>query len=755
MKSVFHNIFQGSDTKEPFDFKTNVYVKISIGIITIAIVILLLPSYKSVDTEFEVGTIWSSEDLIAPFPFPIYKEKSAYDKEKKDVMSSIAPVFTEVNVTGDINDSLNIFFKSIDGILSEAKTLEESNEGGIDADILLKRKNLLKIQLDDEQWRQLYNYYKNELTDASSLSYPDLKNFIIQSLRELNNNKIINLDKTKITSRMITIKREKEKLQDLDDVSNVYDRNQIMKMVTEKFKPIVRDSILKTIVFDITNAFVKENLYYDKPLTDLEIQNRIAKIPKTVGIVRENERIISKHDPITRNTKLKLDSYKRVRLENVGVQDYFIQYMGKVLTVVILLAMLTLFLYYIRTRVYNDNYKLLLISSILIMQCFIAFISLQLNVNYPVELLIFVSVASILLTIIFDSRLAFYTTVIVCFLVAAVRGGDYTIAFTSLCGSVLAIFSVRDIKNRSQIFRSFFFILGGYTISILAFGLDRTEGTQKILTQLMFGGINAVLSPVLAYGLLIFYERAFRITTDLTLLELTDFNHPLLRELSTKTPGTFHHSIVMGSLSTAAAEAIGANVVLTRVGCYFHDIGKTLKPEYFIENQLERQNRHELLNPNISAKIIISHIKNGVELAKKYKLPQEVIDFIPMHHGTTLVSFFYSKAKLQVDEDKENVADYTYRYPGPKPQTKETGIVMLADTIEASSRVIEDPTPKKLEDKIDEVIKKRFNEGELDECDLTLKDITLIKQSFLKILVGIHHQRIKYPEDKKEELKKS
>jgi len=225
----------------------------------------------------------------------------------------------------------------------------------------------------------------------------------------------------------------------------------------------------------------------------------------------------------------------------------------------------------------------------------------------------------------------------------------------------------------------------------------------------------------------------------------------LLRELSAKTPGTFHHSIVMGNLSSAAAEAIGANVVLTRVGCYFHDIGKTLKPEFFIENQLERQNRHELLNPNISAKIIMSHIKNGIELGKKYKLPQEVIDFIPMHHGTTLVAYFYSKAKLQVDEDKENVADYTYRYPGPKPQTKETGIVMLADTIEASSRVIEDPTPKKLEDKIDEIIKKRFMEGELDDCDLTLKDLTLIKQSFLKILVGIHHQRIKYPKDKKEE----
>ncbi|HEY5124804.1 MAG TPA: HDIG domain-containing metalloprotein, partial [Ignavibacteria bacterium] len=244
-------------------------------------------------------------------------------------------------------------------------------------------------------------------------------------------------------------------------------------------------------------------------------------------------------------------------------------------------------------------------------------------------------------------------------------------------------------------------------------------------------------------------EKSFKITTDLTLLELADFNHPLLKELSTKAPGTFHHSIVMGSMSEAAAEAIGANRALTRVGCYYHDIGKTIRPEYYVENQIERVNRHEALNPNISAKIIISHVKDGIELAKKYKLPPEIINFIPMHHGTTLVSYFFNKAKNTTDGNKEDVMENTYMYQGPKPQTRETAIVMLADTIEASARVIEDSSPKKLEEKIEEIIDKRFMEGQLDECDLTLKDLTQIKKSFLNILVGIHHQRIKYPEDKK------
>ena len=211
----------------------------------------------------------------------------------------------------------------------------------------------------------------------------------------------------------------------------------------------------------------------------------------------------------------------------------------------------------------------------------------------------------------------------------------------------------------------------------------------------------------------------------------------------------------MGNMAEAAAESIGANRILARVGCYYHDIGKTLKPEYFVENQLDRKSKHENLNPNISAKVIISHVKEGIELAKEHKLPKEVIDFIPMHHGTTLVSYFYHKAKSVVDEEKENISDYIYRYPGPKPQTKETGIAMLADTIEASTRAMEDPTLNKLEDKIDEVIKMRFTEGELDECDLTLKDLTKIKIAFLKILVGIHHQRIKYPEKEEKEKPKS
>lgn len=734
---------------EGFNFKTSKTAKLLIGIITIIVISLMLPSYKNIDTEYEVGTIWSKEDLIAPFSFPIYKDEADYEKEKQDAKLSVNPVFDEQNKSSVTADSLSIFFRDLTGVFRDASELEKNNQGGLKSSRLEKQLGDLGSVLTPEDITWLYLLYKKENT-STVITFDQFRNAVENAAQENYYNNVINISKDSLRSAKLSVKKENVKVQLSEDKTSVIDKNELMNMMTDRLRNSVKDSAYIVIAKKILSAFVRENLIYNKELTDLEIQNKIEKIPNTIGIVKGNERIVSKHDPINRATKLKLDSYKKVRLEKLGVEDYFVQYVGKVLTVLILALLTAFFLYYIRRNIYDNNNMLILLSSLIILVSFIAFISLKITVNAPVEYLIFVSVASILLTILFDSRLSFYITIINCFLVASIRGGDYTIAFVSFCGCVLAIFSVQDIKNRSQIFRSFYFMLIGYSISILAVGLDKTEDTSKILVQILFGGINSMLSPIIAYGLLIFYERTFKITTDLTLLELSDFNHPLLKELSSKAPGTFHHSIVMGNLSEAAAEAIGANSTLARVGCYYHDIGKTIKPQYFIENQLDH-NKHENLNPNISTKLIISHVKDGIELAKKYNLPQEIVDFIPMHHGTTLVSYFFHKAKFNAKS--EEISDYIYRYPGPKPQTKETGIVMLADAIEASTRAIEEPTPQKIENRIDDVIKARFMEGELDECELTLKDLTKIKGAFIKILVGIHHHRIKYPEQKKLEFK--
>ena len=261
---------------------------------------------------------------------------------------------------------------------------------------------------------------------------------------------------------------------------------------------------------------------------------------------------------------------------------------------------------------------------------------------------------------------------------------------------------------------------------------------------------------MLTFGLLIFFERSAKVTTDLTLIELGHFNHPLLKMLSEKAPGTYHHSVSMASLAEAGASAVGANEVLARVGAYFHDIGKIEKPNYFVENQKGNRSRHDKLAPRMSSLIIQNHVKKGIALGREYSLPEEVVDFIPQHHGTTRIDYFYRKAlKLAESSDDETKIDeineQDYRYPGPRPQTKETGILMLADSIEAAARTLDDPSPQKLEVLIDDLIKKRFEEGELDECPLTLKDLTKIKKAFLGVLVGVYHARVKYPESEKDE----
>ncbi len=363
-----------------------------------------------------------------------------------------------------------------------------------------------------------------------------------------------------------------------------------------------------------------------------------------------------------------------------------------------------------------------------------------------------VPAASMLLTIIFDSRVGFYGTVTISLIVAGLRGNDYVFAVINIVAGGLAAYTVRDIKNRTQIFRSFFFILIGYAVSIIAFGLERFDSFGKMFFSFVFAASNALISPVFTYGLIIFFERIFKITTDLTLLELTDSNNSLLKELARVAPGTFNHSMLMGTMVETAAEEIGANPILARVGAYYHDIGKILNPSSFIENQLHEENIHERIKPEESVKLIIGHVEKGIELAKQYDLPKEIIDFIPMHHGTMVITFFYEKAKEVYGEENVDIEDYRYR--GPKPNTKETALVMLADACESAVRSLPHSEPQKIENIINNLINARIDDGQLDDAPLTFNDIKLIKQAFQNILIGQRHKRIRYPNQDELEIKK-
>ena len=272
------------------------------------------------------------------------------------------------------------------------------------------------------------------------------------------------------------------------------------------------------------------------------------------------------------------------------------------------------------------------------------------------------------------------------------------------------------------------------------------ESTKAVLWGGAFGFLGGIISAIIATGLVPIIEILFEYTSDIKLLELANLDQPLMRKLMIEAPGTYHHSVIVGNMVEAAAAQIGANPLLAKVCGYYHDIGKTRKPAYFIENQSSGRNRHDKLAPSMSALILIAHIKDGMDMAHRNKLGQDITDTIRQHHGTSLIHYFYDKAKQLKGEDAVNIDDY--RYPGPKPQTREAGLVMLADVVEAASRVLGNPTPSRLQGLVQKLINRIFSDGQLDNCELTLRDLHNIAKSFNTILNGIHHHRIEYPENR-------
>ena len=606
------------------------------------------------------------------------------------------------------------------------------------------------FSLSETEWREVSQWTvagkKLPLQDAS-----ELEGLLDKALSDILRAGV--LDQAKVSRGRGFVSIRRGNTEDVVPFDRVYDLGEAVNSVAELCDRVAGNTVLTSIAAKIARAALRPNLAYDQAETTREIQAAEENVARSVGFVQENERIVGRHDRITEENKLKLDSFQKARVERGAELSDWKHSVGIAINVVLVLGLYSIYLFLFRKRIFHDNSKLTLVALLLLMETFFGYVTSSVNLPEPLDYLIFVPAASMLLTIIFDSRVAFYGTVTMALLIGGIKGNDYGIALTSLVAGSLGAYTVRDIRNRTQIFRSLMFIFLGYLLSILTVSFERNENINTILTSLTYAMANAIFSPVLTYGLLIFFERVFRITTDLTLLELSDFNQPLLRRLAEDAPGTFHHSMLLGNLSEAAAEAIGANSILARVGADYHDIGKMVKPEYFVENQVGPVNRHNRLKPRMSARIIASHVKEGVDLGKQYGLPEKILDFIPQHHGTTLISYFYDKALTQAERKnaKEGVEEADFRYPGPKPQSREAGIVMLADSVEASTRALGEITPQSLEEAIESMIKQRFMEGQLDYCDLTLRDLTRIKDAFLKVLLGIHHQRIQYPEQRRED----
>src|ERR1051326_4648121 len=720
-------------------------VKVAIGVVLVILVALMFPHPESIEYNYGLGAIWADKDLIAPFSFPILKDAPQYEKERLEAARSVSPVFDRrEEVSRNEVDSIPVIFRNLKQA-AQARSLWLHSHARQDSLRFEQAASQVPFSLSDTEWKQVMQSAAAR-DKKSAQRFVDLEGTISKALADILRSGVLDRAKGSHTPGFVSIRKGNNEDIVLND--KVYDAGEALRAVAEQCDRAAGDKVLTSVASKIAGAALRPNLVYDASETNREIQLAEDNVARTVGFVQEDERVIGRHDRITEENKLKLDSYQQARIDRGAELRDWKHAVVILFHVMLVVGLYGIYLFLFRKRIFHDNAKLTLVALLLLMETLFAYVTSTSNLPDPADYLIFVPAASMLLTIIFDSRVAFYGTVTMALLIGGIKGNDYGIALTCLVAGSLGAYTVRDIRNRTQIFRSLMFIFLGYAISITALSLERFESVNVIAVSLTYALANAVFSPVLTYGLLIFFERVFLVTTDLTLLELSDFNQPLLRQLSEKAPGTFHHSMLLGNLAESAAEAIGANSILARVGAYYHDIGKMLKPEYFVENQVGSNNRHVRLKPRMSAHILAAHVKDGADLGRKYGLPEKVLDFIPQHHGTTLMSFFYDKALKQAAKKapKETLTEDDFRYPGPRPQSRETGIVMLADSVEASTRAITDMSPPALETAIENMIKQRFLEGQLDECNLTLRDLTKIKEAFFKILIGIHHQRIKYPE---------
>jgi hypothetical protein len=417
--------------------------------------------------------------------------------------------------------------------------------------------------------------------------------------------------------------------------------------------------------------------------------------------------------------------------------------LGRTLLIVAALVPFLLFLYLLRPSLFYDTRKVLLVSLVLglVLVGFLVAGAIGDEARYGVP----VALAVVLLTIVFDSRVGSFATITLALLGGLVLGFDFEFLFATLIAGILAVFSVRDVKSRSQLLASAGLVVGVYAAVLFGYALLRAEPFSARFAAEAVAVLVHALLLLLTAPLLWGMERAFGVTTDLTLLELSDTNRPLLKELSMRAPGTFNHALQVANLAEAAADAVGANALRARVGALYHDIGKMLKPEYFIENQRPGENPHEDMKPAMSALVIAAHVRDGLELGRESRLPTVVTDFIGTHHGTGLMEFFLRKAEALRAPDAPPIDDADYRYPGPRPFTNEQAIVMLADSVEAASRSLDRPTPRRLEALVDAIVKARIADGQLDRSALTFQDVDRIKETFLAMLAGIYHFRVRYP----------
>lgn len=742
--------------------KYNRYIQVFILLGFLGVLVLSVPqtSFKE-PVNYNIGEPWRADDLTAPFTFPIKKSPEELNKERQAIEESTPPIFhIDYNAEVEIQAKLDSLFQHLKPMAKNYKEWQSSKENEEenatrDSIRVAELKQEAPVKLSDKTWQTLLENYQalrgQDGTPSSGsseqFSQLNLQNQLETLIDDLLDQGIISIEKSNISNDEITVRDLQKRTEQTLNLVNVRDLPEAREYARYRISRNYYEEMADAAT-NIFNNIIQPNFIFDQQDTQSRINEALADISESKGAVAQGQVIIRRGDIVTKEKYNMLRSLAEARAQHASTLELWSQYGGDVLAIISILTIFFFYLYLYRRYIFDNNAMLLLVLIAMSIICISSSIVYEFdNIS---AYIVPVAIAPIILTIIFDSRVGLLATITLALLTGLINGNNFEYVTATTVACSLGLFSVRDIKKRSQ----FFFTTPGivfisYLVVILGFSMASFNGWSKLGDDLFYIAINAIFI-LFTYPLILLFEKTFNVTTDFTLIELSDTNLPLLKQLMTKAPGTFHHSLQVSNLAEAAAGAIHANGLLCRVGGLYHDIGKMENPGYFTENQTTT-NEHDKLKPRMSALVIKAHVSNGVKLAEEHGIPDVIVDFIKTHHGTTLIKFFWDKAKKEADADKKEIREEEFRYDGPLPQTKETGILLLADCIEASSRAMKDPNYQKLENLIDKMIDDRVNEGQLSKTPLTFQDLRIIKETFLNILVGIYHSRVEYPDDEKEE----
>ncbi|NFM77467.1 HDIG domain-containing protein [Clostridium botulinum] len=658
--------------------------------------VVLVTSFVTKKYDLQEGDI-AKVDIKAPREI---KDEVSTKARLQQALESVPIQYTKrTEVKAEILNEINSFFSQVNSLkdkrIDEKQKVQQLDQNG-------------KINISERELSQILNLDKSELKS--------MQDVLIKVISDVYENVNISDDSQK---------------------DNAQDIKKAQEYVYSKIKMSKITNPLRQLAINIAYSEIKPNFYYDKEKTE-ELKKETLKNTPPV-MIKKDQTIVKEGEPVS---KYQLDLLKDIGLLNNNNNFEWYIFIGLGVLIVLVLFIQYVYIYKFYNEVFNDLNSLVLIS---LNNCIAILLARSIYTISP--FLIPLASIPMILTLLLNYKISLVTSLVNCILIAVAVNFEVEIILISIMSAVLGSTILRKMQERNDILYASSYIAIINVILTFSAGFLLSNSVIDVSKKALFTLIGGVLSAILTIGLLPLFENLFDIVTTIKLLELSNPNNPLLKKLLLEAPGTYHHSILVGNLAEVAAEVVNGNPVLARVSAYYHDIGKTKRPYFFKENQIGRENPHDKISPNLSTLIITSHVKDGLELAKEYKIPKVIQDIIQQHHGTSLVKYFYITMKNN-SERPEDVNEEDFRYQGPIPKSKEAAIIMLADGVEAAVRSINEPTKGKIEEMVNKIIKARLDEGQLDDCDLTLKEIGLIRDAFLKVLISIYHQRIEYPEDK-------